>query len=229
MERVLEERRQDNRAQAAPDEAMRAAQLGITPETRRGILGKRRRFIIPGSYQSRAILGVAGLCLVLLVVLDVTLYMLQKANSASVMAAAPELAPMILEQDRSQMLFVLLASAVGLLAVVSLVLFESHKAAGPLYNLRNTMVRVKQEGHPIRVKFRTDDHFKDLEIAYNDMMASFETRSNHRAERAARIARAMRDAAQYMPSPASGASSASEKLMSLAAEVEGLKDELSRV
>src|SRR5438093_9429847 len=149
MDRRSEERRQES---SGPGETeRRSADRRTGPSTRRGILGQRTRFLVPGAYQLRAIGGVVGLCLLLLFILDFTIYRFQKMNSDKILQVAPELARLLSAQDRAQMWLVVLASTVGLLAVAAIAMFETHKTAGPLFSLHRTLVRAATEGGPLRV------------------------------------------------------------------------------
>jgi len=212
---------------ARMSENTRAAESRAVPRARRWILGKRRRFLVPGSYQMRAILGAAGLSVLLLAILDFTIWRLQQARSEKVLAAAPELTRLINAQDAMQFGLILLASAVGLLAVVAIVLFESHKTAGPIYSLKNVLRWMAEHGTGVRVKFRKDDHFQDLAEAFNAMTQSLEDRSSERAGKIALVASSLRQAAKEIAEGTLDDVGARERIQSLASDLDRVKDSLA--
>jgi hypothetical protein len=161
-------------------------------EDRRTGLRPRRRFRVPGPYELRAILGVSGLFAVVLAILDVALYRLQQARSEKALQVAPELSRLIVGQDRMEMGLIVLASAVGLLAVVLIVMFESNHTARPLENLKRTMQKFVEQGGGLRARFRREDHFHDVAHAFNALAASVERQAQENAARAALAAAALR-------------------------------------
>src|SRR4029453_4319959 len=64
---------------------------------------RRRRYLINGPQQIRAVLGVAGLSVLFLAALDLTLYKLQQARSEQMITIAPELTRLFAEQDKGLM------------------------------------------------------------------------------------------------------------------------------
>lgn len=55
-------------------------------------------------------------------------------------------------------------------------LFVSHRIAGPIYRLRKTLRRIRDEGKPVQVSFRTGDYTTGLGVDFNEAMKVLEKR-----------------------------------------------------
>jgi methyl-accepting chemotaxis protein len=229
MDRRQEERRRDDEAVAPEDAEQRIAERRTGPKTRRGMNGLWNRFIVPGGFHTKATLVVAGAGLIVIAVGDFALYMVQKADHERMMAIAPDLAARIQSQDQAQLAFLLLASAVALLVISAMILIESHKAAGPLYNLQKVMKRIAEDGTPGRAQFRRGDYFQELGDAFNAMIAGLERRAKTRAETAGHVAVTLHEVAGQLGNGAPDVRAASSRLAVLAGEVEGLGSGTSRL
>lgn len=51
-----------------------------------------------------------------------------------------------------------------------LTIFISHRIAGPLYKLKRAMEDVAKGNFDLRISFRKNDHFKDIQDTFNDMV-----------------------------------------------------------
>lgn len=57
----------------------------------------------------------------------------------------------------------------------------SHRVAGPLYRLRQEMLRTSQGGEVKHLKFRDGDYFNELADAYNEQVAEIRKRGGNAA------------------------------------------------
>lgn len=51
-----------------------------------------------------------------------------------------------------------------------LTIFISHRIAGPLYKLKKAMEDVAKGNFDLRISFRQNDHFKDVQDTFNEMV-----------------------------------------------------------
>lgn len=189
---------------------------------------RRRRFIINGPHQIRAVIWIAGLSTLFLAALDLTLYQLQKARTEQMIAIAPELSRLFSAQDKGLMTTVYLGSFVALLAVVAITLFETHRTAGPLYALRRGIERLGQDGPAVRVRFRKEDHFPELETAFNETTRALHDRAQARALDAHRLSQDIKEIANRIMTPLPDVRVVSEALRQLAEQAETLEKDIRR-
>lgn len=189
---------------------------------------RRRRFIVNGPHQLRAVFWVAALSTLFLAALDLTLYKLQQARTEQMIAVAPELTRLFADQDRGMMSTVYVGSFVALLAVVTVTLFETHRTAGPLYGLRKGMERLGHEGSAVRVRFRKEDHFPEMESSFNEMARNLHDRGQARALDAQRLSEDMKELANRVMTPLPDVRVVSEALRQLAERTEALEKDLRR-
>ena len=189
---------------------------------------RRRSYIVNGPHQLRAVFWVAALSTLFLAALDITLYKLQQARTEQMIAIAPELTRLFTEQDKGLMSTVYLGSFVALLAVVTVTLFETHRTAGPLHGLRRGMERLGREGPSVRVRFRKEDHFPELETTFNEMARALHDRGQARALDAHRLSQDMMELANRVMTPLPDVRVVSEALRQLSERTEALEKELRR-
>jgi methyl-accepting chemotaxis protein len=192
------------------------------------ILGRRRRFLVPGSYQWRSLALLGGLTLLLLAALDMALFALVRSGSSQVLQAAPELRALVLGQDRDLLQLVLAGSVVTLFGVLLVGLLESHRTAGPIYNLTRALERYPLDGPRTRLKLRKDDHFRDLERSFNKMAAELEARSLARVAELARITSRLQQAADGLTRPGGYDAETQGTLRSLAFDLHKLGEDIER-
>src|SRR6185369_5654201 len=159
------------------------------------ILGRRRRFVVPGAYQWRSLALLGGLTVLLMGALDAALIALVESGSAHVLQIAPELRAFLVGQDRDMERLIVVGSLVTVIGVLMIGLLETHRTAGPLYNLTRALERFPIDGLRTRLRFRKDDHFPELEQAFNKMAADLEARALGRVTELARITSRLQQAA----------------------------------
>jgi methyl-accepting chemotaxis protein len=192
------------------------------------ILGRRRRFLVPGVYQWRSLVLLGGLTLLLVGALDAALIALVETGSAHVLQIAPELRSFVVAQDRDLERLIVLGSLVTLIGVLLIGLLETHRTAGPLHNLTRALERFPVDGLRTRLKFRRDDHFPELERAFNKMAADLESRALARVSELARITSRLQQSADGLTRPGGYDAETQTTLRSLAFDLHKLGEDLER-
>jgi len=189
---------------------------------------RRRRYLVNAPHQLRAVFWVTALSGLFLAALDITLYKLQQARTEQMIVVAPELTRLFAAQDRGLMVTVYLGSFIALLAVVTVTLFETHRTAGPLFGLRRGMERLGKEGPTVRVRFRKEDHFRELETTFNAMARTLNDRGQARALDAHRLSEDLKEVAKRVMTPHPDVRVVSEAIRQLAEKAEDLERDLRR-
>ncbi len=192
------------------------------------ILGRRRRFLVPGVYQWRSLALLGGLTLLLVAALDAALIVLVETGSAHVLQIAPELRTFVSGQDRDMERLIVLGSMVTFIGVLLIGLLETHRTAGPVFNLTRALERFPIDGVRTRLKFRKDDHFPELEHAFNKMAADMEARALARVAELARITSRLQQAADGLTRPGGYDAEAQATLRTLAFDLHKLGEDIER-
>ena len=192
------------------------------------VLGRRRRFLLPGTYQWRTLALVSGLSLALLAALDLALIQLVRSGSDQVLQVAPELRALVLGQDRDLVRLILVGSGLTFLGVLAVAVLETHRTAGPLLNVARTLERFGTDGPQVRLKLRKDDHFPEVEQAFNRMASEIEARSLKRVAELARITAQLRQAADSLTRPGGYDAHAQAHLRALAFDLQKLGEDVER-
>jgi methyl-accepting chemotaxis protein len=186
------------------------------------VLGRRRSFLVPGNGQKKSIAVIIALAAVLIAGVDAAAWWALRVETARESGAFPELARMFAGQDRAEFLSIVATSVVGLLAICAIALFETHRIAGPLYNLRRAMTRMGEIGPSVRVYFRAGDRFQDLQEEFNAMAESMESRFMAIDAESGRLADAIRSEAAHLAGRQGGSDESTARLNFLADEVGSL-------
>lgn len=191
------------------------------------VLGRRRRFLVPGRYQRRALVFVGGLSAVLLAAVNVSLYLLVRSGSAEVLRQAPELSAILLGQDRDLMLLIVLASLVTFVGILLVTLLETHRTAGPLFALQRTMAQLAS-GIPAELRLREDDGLRELQVNWTRLVACMTTRARTRARTLADAVEALEREAQALTRPGEHDAARQERLRSIAHELRTVQQDLEQ-
>ena len=186
------------------------------------ILGKRRSFLVPDSGQKRSIVAIVGGAALLIAGIDAAAWWALRIDTARESAAFPELAKLFAVQDRAEFLSIAAASFVGLMAIAAIAVFETHRVAGPLFNLRRAMHRMREVGPSVRVYFRASDRFQDLQEEFNEMAESMESRFIAIDEESSRLADAIRSEAAHLAQQRGASDESAARLSFIADEVDDL-------
>ena len=143
-----------------------------------GLFGwRRRQFVVDARYQLRAGVLVGGVALLLLILLNASLILQDRAGAA---AAASAVRPLLAGQDRASLALLLLGSAVFLGGVILVGVLESHRTAGAAYAIRRAVDAIRDGRQDIRVRLRRGDHLQDLATSINRLAETIDAeRSPH--------------------------------------------------
>jgi methyl-accepting chemotaxis protein len=154
-------------------------------------LALRTHFLVDKRTQLRSALMVTGVVLVLLVLLNVTFQALRATETASMLAVSPDAAHTIAGLDRTELVLGLLASAVMLVGVFLVAIFETHRTAGAALAIARRLRRVAGGDLGTELTLRKGDNLRELETAFNEMTRALR---DHAAEQAT----ALRDLAEQI-------------------------------
>jgi len=138
---------------------------------------RRRQFVVDARYQLRAGVLVGTVAVVLLVLLNASLILQDRATSA---AAASVVSPLLAGQDRASWALLLLGSAVFLGGVILVGVMESHRTAGAAYAIRRAVDAIRDGRSEIRVRLRRGDHLQDLAKSINQLAETIDAERSRR-------------------------------------------------
>ena len=137
-----------------------------------GLLPRRRRLVVDQRYQLRAGLITGSLTLLLLVILNASLFFVSRGSALEAAGETPELREFLLSQDRAQLVLTVLGSGVFLVGVLLVSLFESHRTAGAAFQIERVLGELRDGRWDSRVRLRRGDHLPRLASAVNDLAAA---------------------------------------------------------
>jgi hypothetical protein len=143
----------------------------------RGLLGKRRDFLVNKRYQLRAGFLTAAVVLVLLILINLTVYTTAMNNTEKILADAPQLAPLVKAQDRVELFLIVVISLIYLVGVFLVTILETHRTSGAALSLSKRMAEIRRGRYSARVRLRRGDNLRELEDAFNEMGRALEERS----------------------------------------------------
>lgn len=125
---------------------------------------RRRQLVVDARYQLRSGVLVGSVAVVLLVLLNASVFIQDGMSSAT---AGAVVQPFFVGQDRLSSVLLLAGSAVFLGGVVLVGLLESHRTAGASYAIRRAVDAIRDGEPQIRVRLRRGDHLQDLARSIN--------------------------------------------------------------
>lgn len=128
---------------------------------------RRRRFLVDRRYQLRASLVAVAVALVLLVLLNVSLF--AGGSGRDTASASPA--------TGSQFGLVLTGSLVFLVGVFLVGILETHRTAGAAYKIGRAMEKVRSGRLKIRLRLRRGDNLQDLAASFNAMIGALHERA----------------------------------------------------
>lgn len=138
---------------------------------------RRRQFVVDARYQMRAGVLVGAVALVLLVLLNASLILQERAEAATASFLS---APSLAVQDTTSWALLLVGSAVFLGGVILVGVLESHRTAGAAYAIRRALDAIRDGRPDIRVRLRRGDHLQDLATSVNQLAETIDAeRSPH--------------------------------------------------
>jgi len=177
----------------------------------RSVLGQRRRFLVDWKAQLRAASLSAGVALVLVLLLNLSLHVGRSRSADDLMRVAPELAELARSQDRVELSLVLLASVVFVAGVFVVTVLETHRTSGAAYSVARRLRDVR-DGRHAALRLRKGDNLVEVERAFNEMTAALLERAAQEIEALDEIAASM----AHVSSP--------PEAEALAARIRGLAD-----
>jgi hypothetical protein len=134
---------------------------------------RRRQIVVDSRYQLRGGLFVGLIALVLLILLNASMVLPQKATNGSQTRAGRS-------DAATAWSLVLLGSAVLVGGVALIGVLESHRTAGAAYAIRRAVDAIAEGRRDIRVRLRRGDHLQQLATSINRLA---ETIDAERAQR----------------------------------------------
>jgi methyl-accepting chemotaxis protein len=119
----------------------------------------RRQLVVDSRYQLRGGLLVGVIALILLILLNATMVLPQRATNGSHAQAA--------SQNGAAWALVLLGSAVLIGGVALIGVLESHRTAGAAYAIRRAVDAIAEGRRDVRVRLRRGDHLQQLAASIN--------------------------------------------------------------
>ena len=163
----------------------------------KGIMGRRRQFLVERRSQLRAGVLACTVVLVLLVVINVALHSSRMQSTARILTDAPELQELFHTQNNLEFALVALASVVFLAGVFVVTVLETHKTAGAAFNVARHMSYIADGRYGVKLKLRKNDNLRELEGSFNTMSQIMLSRALEEAEALEQLA----DAVENVCSP----------------------------
>ena len=130
---------------------------------------KRSNILINRKFQFKFAFFVCTWIFVLSMVYPIIIYNLFEFFLRYVPNTSPEMM-MRIRDVQSQVIFLLALLQLVFIAVTFLIsIFLSHRIAGPLYKLRKSMEEISRGNFEMRITFRKNDHFGELQDTFNEM------------------------------------------------------------
>jgi len=127
---------------------------------------RRRQLVVDARYQLRSGMLVGSVAVVLLVLLNASLFIQHRMQTAT---AAASVRPLLVGEDRMSFVLLLAGSVVFLGGVFLVGLFESHRTAGASYAIRRAVDAIRDGESEIRIHLRRGDHLQDLARSINQL------------------------------------------------------------
>ena len=135
------------------------------------LFGRRRAFVIEWRYQLRSSLLPFVSVALLLVLFIVTIHLGDTESTRRVTQAAPNLKPLLEEQDRAQLFLVLGTAGAYLAAVLILGLIDSHRTVGALHHIERRLQELRAGDWRSPLQLRRSDNFQELGQAVNETLS----------------------------------------------------------
>jgi signal transduction histidine kinase len=132
---------------------------------------------VDARYQLRAGVLVGTVAVVLLVLLNASLILQDRATAAT---AATVVRPLLAGQDRASWALLLLGSAVFLGGVILVGVMESHRTAGAAYAIRRAVDAIRDGRSETRVRLRRGDHLQELAKSINQLAETIDAERSRR-------------------------------------------------
>lgn len=139
----------------------------------------RRTYLINPKQQLSIIFKVAGLVAFLLLVLNIGLAWMSSSSTREIIAANPNLAPIMKATDRSGSYVMAGMSVFLLLLVVIRTIVITHRTSGASFNIKRCLGRVAKGDLTTRLQLRPRDNLMELQEPFNQMMEALQNRASN--------------------------------------------------
>ena len=151
------------------------AKTSDTPKIRRPRV-VRRRYLLDPKRQLRTAVMTTSLIVALVLMVNLGFALLRTSQTAFLSAAAPQLTPVLEEQDATISLTMIVIS-IGLVIAVALVtIVHTPRTAGAVYAVRQRFERVTAGDLQVTLRLRQRDNLQDLEAPFNEMIVALRDR-----------------------------------------------------
>jgi len=165
-----------NDTTATPDmlDQTPAAGAATTPPVRPRVY--RRQYLVDRKRQLRTVVLTAGVTIFLLAIVNISFGVMRASQSMVLSTAAPQLRPVLEQQDSSFATTLLVISAIFVAGVSIITIAETHRTAGAIYAVKQRLDRVRDGGLKVNLNLRKRDTLRDLMAPFNEMVASLRDR-----------------------------------------------------
>jgi methyl-accepting chemotaxis protein len=136
----------------------------------------RRQYLVDRKRQLRTVVLTAGVTLFLLAIVNIAFGVMRASQSMVLSAAAPQLGPILEQQDSSFATTLLVISLIFVGGVSIITIAETHRTAGAIYAVKQRLERVRDGGLRVTLDLRKRDTLRDLMAPFNEMVASLRDR-----------------------------------------------------
>jgi len=137
----------------------------------------RRRYLIDPRRQLRTVIMTTSLIAILVLLVNLGFAFLRSSQTSFLAAIAPQLTPVIEQQDDIFWLNMIVMSVVLVVAVSLKSIVDTHHTAGAVFAVRQRLERVTEGDLRVVLKLRRGDNLQNLEAPFNDMVSSLRNRA----------------------------------------------------
>ncbi len=141
----------------------------------------RRRYLIDPGRQLRAAIMTTSLVVVLVIMVNLGFGILRSNQSSFLSAVAPQLSPLLEEQETVYTLAMILFSFVLVAAVSIRTIVETHRTAGAVFAVRQRIERVTDGDYHVNLRLRENDNLENLVAPFNTMVAALRDSAENEA------------------------------------------------
>jgi hypothetical protein len=148
----------------------------------------RRRYLIDPRRQLRAAFMTTSVVVALVVLVNLGFALLRSSQSSFLAAVAPQLSPLLEEQNTAFFLLMIVLSVALVVAVLLKTIVETHRTAGAVFAVGQRLDRVRRGDYRVALKLRRNDNLQNLEPLFNTMVAALRDRELTEAQTLERLA-----------------------------------------
>jgi len=148
----------------------------------------RRQYLIDPKRQLRTAMMTTSLIVAVVLMVNLGFALLRTSQTAFLAAAAPQLTPVLEEQDTTFSLTLIVISIILVIAVALITIVHTHRTAGAVYAVRQRFERVTAGDLQVTLRLRQRDNLQDLETPFNEMIVALRNRVLKEADSLERLA-----------------------------------------